>query len=210
MAPKSAPSTLPICLAYNTFMTKRLRITKRTPLWMVLLIVLLALAQHYNWIKPAEQKLVRTSPGHYQVLSVADGDTLEVNMNGKTERVRMIGVDTPETHDPRKAVQCYGQAASDFTKNLLSGQTVRLEADPLSTNRDRYDRLLRYVYLPDNRLVQAELIREGFGFAYTSFPFTKSVEFKALEREATEANRGLWNNCEVKGESTIRSTNDIE
>ncbi len=117
-------------------------------------------------------------------------------MNGHTETVRFIGVDTPETHDPRKAVQCFGIAAAAFTKQLIGDNPVRLEADPLSTNRDRYNRLLRYVYLPDGRLVEAEIIKQGYGFAYTSFPFTKSDEFLAYQKDAREQNRGLWSSCQ--------------
>jgi endonuclease YncB( thermonuclease family) len=137
-----------------------------------------------------------TSPGFYKVTSFADGDTITVDMDGTEEKIRMIGVDTPETHDPRKAVQCFGQAASDYTKQLIGSQPVRLEADPLGTNRDRYDRLLRYVYLPDGRLVEAEIIKGGYGFAYTSFPFGKSDEFRQYETEAKAANRGLWSSCQ--------------
>lgn len=136
------------------------------------------------------------APGYYKVTDFADGDTISVDMNGQTERIRFIGVDTPETNDPRKAVQCFGQAASDFTKQLISNQPVRLESDPLSTNRDRYDRLLRYVYLPDGRLVQAEIIRHGFGFAYVSFPFGKLDEFKQLQMDAQQQQRGLWGSCQ--------------
>lgn len=134
-------------------------------------------------------------PGTYRVMSVEDGDTIVVDMNGTDERIRFIGVDTPETRDPRKPVQCFGRAAGAFTKALIGNNPVRLEADPLSTNRDRYNRLLRYVYLPDGQLVQAEIIKQGYGFAYTSFPFTKSEEFTAHQKEAEQANRGLWNSC---------------
>lgn len=133
--------------------------------------------------------------GFYQVAEFDDGDTIVVDMNGRQEKVRFIGVDTPETKDPRKAVQCFGQAASDFTKNLIGDQPVRLEADPTNTNRDRYSRLLRYVYLPDGTLVNLEIIRAGYGFAYTSFPTEKSEEFKTAEKEAREAGRGLWTAC---------------
>lgn len=135
------------------------------------------------------------APGHYRVIKVDDGDTITVDMNGRDERVRFIGVDTPETHDPRKPVQCFGRAASEFTKQLIGNNHVRLESDPLSANRDRYDRLLRHIYLPDDRLVQAEIIREGYGFALASFPFTKSDEFRQLERTAREQNKGLWSSC---------------
>lgn len=134
-------------------------------------------------------------PGYYKVTKFDDGDTIAVNMNGKSETIRFIGVDTPETHDPRKNVQCYGQAAASFTKNLIGNQPVRLEADPLGTNRDRYSRLLRYVYLPDGTLVNAELIKQGYGFAYLGFPFTKSAEFAAYQQAAQTNKAGLWNIC---------------
>lgn len=138
-----------------------------------------------------------TSAGMYIVKNIEDGDTITVDMNGRDERVRMIGVDTPETRDPRKPVQCFGKAATAFTKQLIGSSNVRLEADPDNTNRDRYNRLLRYVYLPDDTLVNAEIIRQGYGFAYTSFPFTKKESFKELEQEAKAANRGLWGECQT-------------
>lgn len=134
-------------------------------------------------------------PGFYKVTRVFDGDTIEVDMNGTKEKVRFIGVDTPETHDPRKPVECFGQAAADFTKQLISSSDVRLEADAINTNRDRYQRLLRYIYLPDGRLVNAEIIKEGYGFAYLSFPFTKLDEFRQLEKQARERGKGLWSGC---------------
>lgn len=135
-------------------------------------------------------------PGNYKVTEFYDGDTIAVNVDGRIEKVRLIGVDTPETHDPRKAVQCFGQAASNFIETLIGNDRVRLEADPLNTNRDRYNRLLRYVYLPDGRLVNAEIIKQGYGFAYTGFPFSKSDEFKDLQNQAKNQNRGLWGNCQ--------------
>ncbi len=145
---------------------------------------------------PPPEVLGTTSPGMYRVSEFSDGDTIVVDMNGQQERIRMIGVDTPETKDPRKPVQCFGKAASAFTKQLIGDQPVRLEADALSSNRDRYNRLLRYVYLPDNRLVQAEIIGQGYGFAYTSFPFTKSDEFRHLEQIARDQSKGLWDTCQ--------------
>lgn len=139
--------------------------------------------------------LPATSPGTYRVMNVEDGDTITVDMGGNHERVRLIGLNTPEVLDPRKPVQCFARAASKFTKNLIGDSTVRLEADPLSANRDRHNRLLRYVYLPDGRLAQADIISQGYGFALASFPFTKSEEFLKYQSEAKEQNRGLWAYC---------------
>lgn len=147
--------------------------------------------------------------GYYKVVRFDDGDTIVVDMDGHNETIRFIGVDTPEVKDPRKPVQCFGKSASQFTKNLIGNQSVRLEADPTNTNRDRYNRLLRYVYLPDGRLVNAEIIKQGYGFAYTSFPFTKKEEFKKYESQARNENRGLWGSCQTgkdeKGHNTINN-----
>lgn len=134
-------------------------------------------------------------PGLYEIDHFVDGDTIAVKMNGTTESIRMIGVDTPETHKPNTPVQCYGPAAAAYTKTLIGKNSVRLESDPKSTNRDRYNRLLRYVYLPDGRLVQHELVANGYGFAYTQFPFTKSQDFVNAQDQAKAANKGLWGNC---------------
>lgn len=163
----------------------------------LVLLAAVALGQRLGWINTQDNPATQTQPGQYYVASFEDGDTITVDMNGIKERVRFIGVDTPETQDPRKPVQCFGKAASEFTRSLIGNQPLRLEADPLNTNRDRYNRLLRYIYLPDGRLVNAEIIRQGYGFAYTSFPFTKIDEFKAYEAQAREQNLGLWGACEL-------------
>lgn len=174
-------------------LTKR---QKRKLLALVVGLVLTGVSYLATRTTPPPEVLGTIAPGYYRVISIEDGDTITVHMNGEEERVRMIGVDTPETKDPRKPVQCFGQAASNFTRQLIGARPVRLEADSLSDNRDRYNRLLRYVYLPDGQLVQAEIIRQGYGFAYTSFPFTKSDAFRLYEKEARTENRGLWNSCE--------------
>lgn len=186
---------------------KTVRITRKTPLWLVLLSLFIALAQQQGWLDSINRKIADVPPGTYRVMQFVDGDTISVDMNGVEEKIRMIGVDTPETHDPRTAVQCFGKAASEFTRQTIGNNAVRLEADPLNSNRDRYDRLLRYVYLPDGRLMNIEIIRQGYGFAYTSFPFGKIEEFKAAEKEARGANRGLWESCnpEIDSKGFIRS-----
>lgn len=177
------------------------RLSKRKSIGAALVGLVIVLGQQLGWFKPPQPNKPLIQPGQYQVVKVYDGDTIAVNMNGKEEKVRLIGVDTPETHDPRKPVECFGEAAANFTHSLLDNQAVRLESDPLSTNRDRYSRLLRYVYLPDGRLVDQEIIAAGYGFAYTSFPFTKIDDFRAAEKAAKEANKGLWSSCPVTVDS---------
>src|SRR5580765_8258390 len=154
----------------------RRRHAKYTAIGVTLLSLFVAVGQRQGWFSSALKQAEISQPGLYRVTEFVDGDTVKVNMNGNSETVRFIGVDTPETHDPRKAVQCFGQAAAAFTKQTIGANSVRLTADPTNTNRDRYNRLLRYVYLPNGTLVNAEIIKQGYGFAYTAFPFEKMDE----------------------------------
>ncbi|MBI4848901.1 MAG: thermonuclease family protein [Nitrospirae bacterium] len=126
----------------------------------------------------------------YLCTRVIDGDTIVVVMNGKTEKVRLIGVDTPETVHPSKPVEHFGKEASAFTKHLAEGRMLRLEYD--WQIRDKYKRLLAYVYLEDGTFLNTEIIRQGYGFAYTKFPFKYLDEFREYEKEARENKRGLW------------------
>lgn len=175
-------------------------VTKRTTKQLVSLIValgvaLLAFAQHQGWLGNLAAHAQKSQPGLYAIDHFVDGDTIAVKMNGKTESVRMIGIDTPETHKPHTPVQCYGPAAASYTKTLIGSQKVRLQSDPDSQDRDRYHRLLRYVYLADGRLMETELIRGGYAFAYTQFPFSKSAEFSKDQADAQANSKGLWGNC---------------
>lgn len=176
-------------------------ITKRRQKQLITALVLLALAvlggAQTDLLDKGADRAQQNQPGLYGVEEVSDGDTVIVNMNGRREIVRMIGVDTPETVHPERPVECYGEAATKYSRKLLENKNVRLEADPLDTNRDRYDRLLRYVYLPDGTLAAANLIREGYGFSYTLFPFEKQAEFDAYEQQAKAAGKGLWSACQV-------------
>lgn len=187
----------------------RLFTRKKTPVWVLVVIGLILSAQQVGLLpsggpKQAVQQASESQPGLYSIDHFVDGDTIAVNMNGKKETVRMIGIDTPETHKPHTPVQCYGPAAAAYTKNLIGAKKVRLESDQQSTNRDRYDRLLRYVYTSDGILVQKSLIENGYGFAYTQFPFTKSAEFVNAQNVAKQAHKGLWGNCAPFQESNGR------
>jgi micrococcal nuclease len=172
-----------------------------------LIVIILAVCQQMGWLPSSAQttqKATTSQPGMYAIDHFIDGDTIAVNMNGKVESVRMIGVDTPETHKPNTPVQCYGPAAAAFTKNAIGSSRVRLASDSKSTDRDRYNRLLRYVYLPDGRLLDELLVQNGYGFAYTQFPFTKSDQFSADQDSAKATNKGLWGNCKPYQEDSGR------
>ena len=123
----------------------------------------------------------------YKVVRVVDGDTIILN-NG--ERVRLIGVDTTEKSHPLKPIEYFSEEATKFTRELLEGEEVRLEYD--TERRDKYGRLLAYVYLLDGIFVNAEIIKQGYGFAYTKYPFKYRDQFVSLEREAEENKRGYW------------------
>ena len=126
------------------------------------------------------------------VLRAVDGDTLEVAIARRTEKVRLIGVDTPESVHPNKPVEYFGKESSAFLRRLASGRRVTLRDDPEARNRDRYGRLLRYVYLEDGTLVNAEIIRQGYGHAYVKYPFSRMEEFRGYERQARRRGLGLW------------------
>lgn len=128
-----------------------------------------------------------------EVLRVVDGDTIEVDVDGRTEDVRLIGVDTPETVKPGEPVQCFGPQASEFTKRVLEGETVRLEFD--RELRDVYDRLLAYVHVGE-LFVNAELIDGGFARTLEIEPNTsRAAELARLQQAAGAAGRGLWGAC---------------
>lgn len=140
-----------------------------------------------------------TGTGAY-VIKVSDGDTIKITLNGKPETVRLIGVDTPETVDPRKPIQCFGMEASNKTKELVEHQQVRLESDPTQADRDKYGRLLRYVFLSNGEMLNEILIRDGYGFEYTyKVPYLKQKKFKAAEKDAKENKKGLWSDTTCAG-----------
>jgi micrococcal nuclease len=129
---------------------------------------------------------------YHQCIRVVDGDTIVVEINSKQEKVRLIGVDTPETVHPSKPIEYFGKEASQFTKRMAVGKKVRLEYD--WQKRDKYKRLLAYVYLEDGTFLNAEIIKQGYGFAYTRFPFKYLEEFRKYEKNARENMKGLWKN----------------
>jgi micrococcal nuclease len=131
-----------------------------------------------------------------EVVRVVDGDTIVAHLPGGDERVRLIGIDTPETVDPRKPVQCFGREASDRTKHLLPpGTVIRLERDVEA--RDRYGRLLAYVYRQgDGTFVNLTLAQEGYAQPLTIPPNVAYADrFAAAAAEARAADRGLWGAC---------------
>lgn len=126
---------------------------------------------------------------------VVDGDTVDIEINGTEERVRLIGIDTPETKKPNTPVECFGPEASAFTTALLPvGTPLHLERDV--EGRDKYQRLLAYVYLADGTFVNLEIVSRGYAHLLTIPPNVAHVdEFVSAARAAEAANTGLWGGC---------------
>lgn len=158
-----------------------------------------------------EQKLEEAQPVNaeppkpklYKIVEVIDGDTIKVDYEGKTETVRLIGLNTPETVDPRTTVQCFGLEASKRAKELLTGKSVQLEADESQSNRDKYNRLLRYAVFEDNTNFNKQMIAEGFAYEYTyEVPYKYQQDFKNAQAEASNGSKGLWSPATCNGQKT--------
>ena len=142
-----------------------------------------------------EPKPARVQPGgpSYPVLEVVDGDTIRIGRNGAEETLRLIGLDTPETKDPRKPVQCFGREASARAKQLLGGERVRIAQDPTQDTRDKYGRLLVYVWRTDGMFYNYRTILDGYAHEYTyDVPYQYQAQFRTAEWEARENGRGFW------------------
>lgn len=153
---------------------------RRAPLTALLLLAVLV---------PVWNAAVAATREARRCVRVVDGDTLVLDGG---ERVRLIGVDTPELHHPAKPVQYFAREADQQTRRLVEGRPVWLEFD--QQRRDRYGRTLAFVFLADGTMLNLRLIEQGYGFAYTKYPFRADymARFRRAEREAREAERGLW------------------
>ena len=148
---------------------------------------------------PAPAATTPAASGEYganaTVVRVVDGDTVDFDIEGTKERVRLIGIDTPETKKPDTPVQCYGPEASAFTASLLpEGTWVHLERDVEA--RDKYGRLLAYVYLTDGTFVNLAIVRGGYAHLLTIPPnVAHADEFVTAARSAEAQDAGLWGGC---------------
>ncbi len=143
----------------------------------------------------------------YKVVRVVDGDTIDVMISGKKERIRLIGVNTPETVDPRKPVECFGKEASNKAKSLLTGKKVFLEKDDTQGDKDKYGRLLRYVLLSNGTNVNLSMIKDGYAYEYTyDLPYKYQVEFKSAQKQASDQKKGLWGStCQNTASGTLKT-----
>ena len=159
---------------------------------------------NYTVISAGNTNITNPVGSEALVSETIDGDTVRLSDGNK---VRILGIDTPETKDPRKPVQCFGKEASAKMKELVEGKKVILLVDASQGDKDKYGRLLRYVY-SGNTDIGAQMVKEGYAYAYTKYPVAKMEEYKALENEAKENNRGLWadNTCDGSTEFPTASS----
>lgn len=136
------------------------------------------------------------------VIKVYDGDTFQIDTG---EKVRLLGIDTPEKWESGKldkdsersgkdkeVIKKLGQLASDYAENILLNATVTLVSDSTNSDKDRYGRLLRYAYLSDGTMFNLKIIQDGYAYAYTKYPVIYMEQFLQAQREARENGRGLW------------------
>lgn len=179
----------------------------------VVTLVMLALIAYFGWkyaLPKLEQKDSRSDDSaSYQVTKVFDGDTFEVEISGKKEKVRMLGIDTPEKYDSDKldrdsertkkdkeTIRRLGSLSSGYTVRLIGGKKVRLIPDSKGDQTDKYGRLLRYVYLDDGTFVNKKIIEDGYATAFRRFKVSKEKELIEAEKDARENKRGLWGEIE--------------
>lgn len=181
----------------------------------VVTLLTLALIIYFGWkyaLPKLEQKNNRNDEqAYYNVTKVFDGDTFEVEISGKKEKVRMLGIDTPEKYDSEKlnrdsertkkdleTIRRLGSLASDYTVRLIGGKKVKLVPETKGDQIDKYGRLLRYVYLVDGTFVNKKIVEEGYATSFRKFKVSKEKELIDAESDARENKRGLWGEIEGK------------
>lgn len=143
---------------------------------------------------------------------MADGDTFKVDIDGVIKTIRVIGINAPETVDPRKPVECFGIEASNKTKAILFGQIVRLERDSTQGDRNKYGRLLCHIFLENGTNFGLLMIGEGYAHEYTyAVPYKYQEEYIVAQNYARQNSMGLWGDiCDIEGmaEKIIEYNND--
>ena len=131
----------------------------------------------------------------FTVVKVVDGDTIDINIpdaNYTTTRIRLLGIDTPETEKSPGGARYYGKEASEFAAKTVLGQNVSVIMDKLSKPRDKYHRLLAHIRLADGRILNEELVSQGFAYADTRFQHSYLEKYVQLEKTAIKEKKGLW------------------
>ncbi|MFA5403962.1 MAG: thermonuclease family protein [Ignavibacteria bacterium] len=166
------------------------------------LIIIIGAVVYYYINSSTDTKQVDNTKEIIIVKRVVDGDTFELSSG---EKVRLLGIDTPEKYESKKlekdveakgqdkkTIKKLGKLASDYVKNFVEGKKVILEKEPNYEDKDRYGRLLRWVYLEDGTFVNGKIVKDGYAQVYEKFPVSKLDELRKYQKEAKDNNRGLW------------------
>lgn len=180
--------------------------------WVFFCIILLAYVVDKDFVSLVDLGIPVETPNtigtYYTVTKVTDGDTIHIRMDGQDETVRLIGINTPETVDPRRSVECFGKEASEAMKSFVEGKIVRLEYDDSQSLRDTYGRILAYVYLEDGQMVNRKMVAEGYAYEYTyMMPYHYQKEFRQVQQLAKTSLRGLWSPSTCGGSKALPIVN---
>jgi len=175
---------------------------EKAPKSMLVALIILAIAASYelgfqvkqDLLGVEEQATTQTEKKYYKVTRVVDGDTLRVDVDGKDETIRLIGINTPETVDPRRTVECFGKEASMYLNTLLpKGSGVTLVSDKTQSDTDTYGRLLRYIEVGSSTDIGLTMITNGFAYQYLyKRPYEKYQLYVDTEKKARAEKVGLW------------------
>jgi micrococcal nuclease len=161
---------------------------------LAVLSVCVAAPYKFNSQIPVFQNPTLSNLPSYLVIEIVSGDTIVVDMNNQSIKVRLIGVNMPEIQQPDRPAGKYNSQAALFTENLLRGENVYIVDDPNQNGPDKVGRVLKYIYrAPDGLFVNAELLRQGYGRADTALAFKYMTQFRQLEEFAKERKKGIWN-----------------
>lgn len=166
---------------------------------LLLLGIIIILLQNYDSQRNIE--ISQDSQLNAELVRVVDGDTVIVSINNKDERVRIIGINTPESVKPNSPVECFGKEASAHITELLNQSgSLRIETDPTQDTRDRNGRLLAHVFSGDVNIAQ-QMIADGYAYEYTyRVPYIYQSEYRSAEKDARENERGLWSSDTCNGQ----------
>mgnify|MGYP001589683500 FL=1 len=152
---------------------------------------ILPVTQQKTSTKIEDRDVIKRFPA--TLIRIVDGDTLEVSLENTSEKIRLLGINSPETVDSNKPVECFGHEAAEYIKSLMPGKNIFLQKDKFAPDRDQYGRLLRYVYNGNNAFINLEMVKNGYAFAYTPGSLEHFSDFRYYEKQARDENRGLWN-----------------
>ena len=172
-----------------------------------ILVIIGVFVYFFVYPKIQDKNKITDSDKEYLIVSrVVDGDTFKMS-NG--EKVRLLGIDSPEKYESqkldrdaedkgmdKKTIKRLGELSSEYVKNLVEGKHVYLVKEPNYQDRDKYGRLLRYVYLEDGTFVNGKIVQDGYAQVYENFPVSKLEELRKYQQEARENKRGLWGDVE--------------